>query len=74
MGKLVDALGLQWPNESRVETTLTELFPLPSGGDSAPVAVAPPRVSEPVKSGDGFIKADKDGFLKADQDGFIRSK
>jgi len=30
MGKLVDTLGLQWPDESRVETTLTELFPLPN--------------------------------------------
>lgn len=28
MGKLVATLGLQWPDESRAETTLTELFPL----------------------------------------------
>jgi adhesin transport system outer membrane protein len=33
MGKLIDTLGLQYPEESRVETTLTELFPLPSGED-----------------------------------------
>jgi len=30
MGKLVATLGLQWPDESRAETTLTELFPLPN--------------------------------------------
>lgn len=30
MGKLVDTLGLQWPEESRVETAMTELFPLPN--------------------------------------------
>lgn len=30
MGKLIDSLGLQWPDESRAETTLTELFPLPN--------------------------------------------
>jgi outer membrane protein, adhesin transport system len=30
MGKLVETLGLKWPEESRVETTLTELFPLPN--------------------------------------------
>lgn len=30
MGKLVETLGLQWPEESRVETALTELFPLPN--------------------------------------------
>jgi len=30
MGKLVNAMGLQWPEESRVEMTLTELFPLPN--------------------------------------------
>jgi adhesin transport system outer membrane protein len=35
MGKLVETLGLQWPDESRVETALTELFPLPSGEDQA---------------------------------------
>jgi outer membrane protein, adhesin transport system len=33
MGKLVDTLGLQWPEESRVETALTELFPLPNWPD-----------------------------------------
>lgn len=30
MGKLVETLGLQWPDESRVETNMTELFPLPN--------------------------------------------
>jgi adhesin transport system outer membrane protein len=30
MGKLVNTMGLQWPDESRVERTLTELFPLPN--------------------------------------------
>jgi len=33
MGKLVATLGLQWPDESRAETTLTELFPLPNWND-----------------------------------------
>lgn len=33
MGKLVETLGLQWPEESRVETALTELFPLPNWQD-----------------------------------------
>jgi outer membrane protein, adhesin transport system len=33
MGKLVKTLGLQWPEESRVETALTELFPLPNWQD-----------------------------------------
>ena len=67
MGKLIETLGLQWPDEARVDTTLTELFPLPKGDDSAPVAVAAPPVS-------GFIKADKDGFIKADKDGFIKAE
>lgn len=30
MGKLVNTMGLQWPDESRVERTLTELLPLPN--------------------------------------------
>lgn len=30
MGKLIETLGLQWPEESRVETNLTGLFPLPN--------------------------------------------
>jgi hypothetical protein len=33
MGKLVETLGLQWPEESRVKTALTELFPLPNWPD-----------------------------------------
>jgi adhesin transport system outer membrane protein len=33
MGKLIETLGLQWPDESRVETTSTELFPLPNWHD-----------------------------------------
>jgi adhesin transport system outer membrane protein len=70
MAKLVETLGLQWPDESRVNTTLTELFPLPGGDGSAPVAA--PQVS-PVKSDDSFMKADKDGFMKADKDGFIKA-
>jgi adhesin transport system outer membrane protein len=35
MGKLIDSMGLQWPDESRVETTVTELFPLPNWHDKA---------------------------------------
>lgn len=33
MGKLVETLGLQWPEESRVETALTEPIPLPNWPD-----------------------------------------
>ncbi|MCE5264135.1 MAG: TolC family outer membrane protein [Deltaproteobacteria bacterium] len=33
MGKLVETLGLKWPDESRVETKLTELVPLPNWPD-----------------------------------------
>jgi adhesin transport system outer membrane protein len=33
MGQLVETLGLKWPEESRVETELTELFPLPNWPD-----------------------------------------
>jgi outer membrane protein, adhesin transport system len=35
MGKLIETLGLQWPDEARVDTTLTRLFPLPNWGDQA---------------------------------------
>ena len=33
MGKLVETLGLKWPDESRVETALTEPVPLPNWPD-----------------------------------------
>ncbi len=85
MGKLVHALGLQWPAESRIDTDEVVV------AAAAPQAVAPvkqaepasaaPQASEPVKqavpasqkAGDGFMKTDKDGFMKTDKDGFIKS-
>ena len=60
MGKLVHALGLQWPAESRVDEEVVVAA-------AAPQAVAPVKQAEPVseKTSDGFMKADKDGFIKS---------
>ncbi len=58
MGKLIETLGLQWPDESRV--------------DAEPVAVAAPQVSEPVKKVEPASEKPSNGFMKADKDGFIR--
>jgi adhesin transport system outer membrane protein len=89
MGKLVHALGLQWPAESRIDTDEVVVVaapqavaPVKQAEPAAAAAPQQPQASEPVKQAvpapqkadDGFMKTDKDGFMKTDKDGFIRSK
>ena len=60
MGQLVHSLGLQWPEEGRVDSDQVVAVAAPQG-------VAPVKQTEPVseKTSDGFMKADKDGFIRS---------
>jgi adhesin transport system outer membrane protein len=75
MGKLVQSLGLQWPEESRVteDVVVVAKETAPVKAEAAVAPQAAPPAAEPVKQVEPAVEKTSDGFMKADKDGFIRS-